>query len=84
MIKGKYTEVNMGQMFIDAISNVRLVQGTIRLDTMKILATNDDGTYSFEKNGELIMTGSCFNQVVKVLKGVETELRERADTDNKK
>ena len=77
-------EINMGQMFIDAISNVRLVQGTIRLDTMKILATNDDGTYSFEKNGELIMTGSCFNQVVKVLKGVETELRERADTDNKK
>ena len=77
-------EVNMSQMFIDAISNVRLVQGTIRLDTMKILATNDDGTYSFEKNGELIMTGSCFNQVVKVLKGVENELRERADTDNEK
>tara|TARA_B100000242_G_scaffold285739_1_gene250539 strand:- start:310 stop:546 length:237 start_codon:yes stop_codon:yes gene_type:complete len=77
-------EVNMGQLFIDAISNVRLVQGTIRLDTMKILATNDDGTYSFEKNGELIMTGSCFNQVVKVLKGVENELRERADTDNEK
>ena len=77
-------EVKMGQLFIDAISNVRLVQGTIRLDTMKILATNDDGTYSFEKNGELIMTGSCFNQVVKVLKGVENELRERADTDNEK
>ena len=77
-------EVNMSQMFIDAISNVRLVQGTIRLDTMKILATNDDGTYSFEKNGELIMTGSCFNQVVKVLNSVETELRERAETDNKK
>ena len=77
-------EVNMSQIFIDAISNVRLVQGTIRLDTMKILATNDDGTYSFEKNGELIMTGSCFNQVVKVLKGVENELRERADTDNEK
>ena len=77
-------EVNMGQLFIDAISNVRLVQGTIRLDTMKILATNDDGTYSFEKNGELIMTGSCFNQVVKVLKGVETELRERADADSEK
>ena len=77
-------EVNMGQMFIDAISNVRLVQGTIRLDTMKILTTNDDGTYSFEKNGELIMTGSCFNQVVKVLKDVETELRERADTDSEK
>ncbi len=75
-------EVNMSQLFIDAISNVRLVQGTIRLDTMKILATNDDGTYSFEKNGELIMTGSCFNQVVKVLKGVETELRDRAETDN--
>ena len=77
-------EVNMGQLFIDAISNVRLVQGTIRLDTMKILTTNDDGTYSFEKNGELIMTGSCFNQVVKVLKGVETELRERADADSEK
>jgi len=77
-------EVTMSQIFIDAISNVRLVQGTIRLDTMKILATNDDGTYSFEKNGELIMTGSCFNQVVKVLKGVEIELRERADTDNEK
>ncbi len=74
----------MSQMFIDAISNVRLVQGTIRLDTMKILATNDDGTYSFEKNGELIMTGSCFNQVVKVLKGVENELRERAETDTEK
>ena len=77
-------EVNMSEMFIDAISNVRLVQGTIRLDTMKILATNDDGTYSFEKNGELIMTGSCFNQVVKVLKGVETELRGRVETDNEK
>ena len=75
-------EVNMGQLFIDAISNVRLVQGTIRLDTMKILATNDDGTYSFEKNGELIMTGSCFNQVVKVLKDVEAELRDRAETEN--
>ena len=71
----------MTQMFIDAISNVRLVQGTIRMDTMKIAAAKDDGTYSFEKNGELIMTGNCFNQVVKVLKGVETELRERAETD---
>ena len=77
-------EFNMRQIFIDAISNVRLVQGTIRLDTMKILATNDDGTYSFEKNGELIMTGKCFNQVLKVLKSVETELRERAATDNEK
>ena len=75
---------NMTQIFLDAISNVRLVQCTIRLDTMKILATNDDGTYSFEKNGELIMTGSCFNQVVKVLRGVETELRDRAETDNDK
>ena len=74
----------MTQMFIDAISNVRLVQGTIRLDTMKIAATNDDGTYSFEKNGELVMTGSCFNQVVKVLKDVETELRERAEADKEK
>ena len=30
------------------------------------------------------MTGSCFNQVVKVLKDVETELRERAEADKEK
>ena len=71
-------------MFIDAISNVRLVQGTIRLDTMKIVGTKDDGSYSFEKNGELVMTGNCFNQVVKVLKDVETELRDRADANTEK
>ena len=71
----------MNQMFIDAISNVRLVQGTIRLDTMKIVGTKDDGSYSFEKNGELVMTGSCFGQVVKVLKDVEGELRDRAEAN---
>ena len=74
----------MVNMFIDAISNVRLVQGTIRLDTMKIVGTKEDGSYSFEKVGEVVMTGSCFNQVVKVLKEVESELRDRTDTDDKK
>jgi rRNA processing protein Krr1/Pno1 len=73
----------MTEMFIDAISNVRLVQGTIRLDTMKIVGKKEDGSYAFEKIGEVIMTGNSFNQVVKVLKNVESELRDRADTEKK-
>ena len=51
---------------------------------MKIVGTKDDGSYSFEKNGELVMTGNCFGQVVKVLKDVETELRDRADANTEK
>jgi len=74
----------MTQLFIDAIANVRLVQGTIRLDTMKIIGTKEDNKYEFEKTGEIVMTGTSFNQVVKVLNEVDRELRDRVKKDIQK
>ena len=44
----------MDQKFVDAITNVRLVSGTIRIDLMNITGQTDDNKLQFAKTGELI------------------------------
>ena len=46
----------MDQKFVDAITNVRLVSGTIRIDLMNITGQTDDNKLQFAKTGELILS----------------------------
>ena len=50
----------MDQKFIDAIANVRLVSGTIRIDLMNITGQTDDKKLQFGKTGEIILTPAAF------------------------
>tara|TARA_E500000178_G_C16950651_1_gene721096 strand:+ start:382 stop:618 length:237 start_codon:yes stop_codon:yes gene_type:complete len=74
----------MDQKFIDAIANVRLVSGTIRIDLMNITGQNDDKKLQFGKTGEIILSPAAFSQALKTMQDVDAELRKRADDANKK
>ena len=52
----------MDQKFVDAITNVRLVSGTIRIDLMNITGQTDDNKLQFAKTGELILSQQAFAQ----------------------
>ncbi len=74
----------MDQKFIDAIANVRLVSGTIRIDLMNITGQNDDKKLQFGKTGEIILSPAAFSQALKTMQDVDAELRKRADDASKK
>ena len=73
----------MDQKFIDAIANVRLVSGTIRLDLMNITGQTEDKKLQFGKTGELILSPAAFSQALKTMQDVDAELKKRVD-DTKK
>ena len=68
----------MDQKFIDAIANVRLVSGTIRIDLMNITGQTDDKKLQFGKTGEIILTPAAFAQALKTMQDVDAELKKRA------
>ena len=68
----------MKQELIDAITNVRVVAGIIRMDLMKITGQEEDGKYIFEKCSEIAMSTAAFAQSVRTFQEVDKELRERA------
>ena len=73
----------MKQIFIDSISNVRLVVGTIRMDVMNIVGQTDDKKLNVEKRSEIVMTPAAFSQMLRTLKEVEGKLKEQSDQQTK-
>ena len=73
----------MNQVFIDSISNVRMVVGTIRMDVMNITGQTDDKKLQVEKRSEIVMTSAAFSQMLRTLKEVEVKLKEQAEKQNK-
>ena len=68
---------------IDAISNVRVVAGTIRMDAMNIVGQNEDKSFIFEKSSEIAMTPVAFSQALGMMKQVEEKLKENKDKESK-
>ena len=68
----------MEQVFIDSITNVRMVMGTIRMDAMNITKQTEDKKLQIEKRAEIIMTPAGFNQVLRTLQEVEGKMQEQA------
>ena len=68
----------MKQELVDAITNVRVIAGIIRMDLMKITGQEKDGKYVFEKCSELAMSTSAFAQSVRTFQEADKGLRERA------
>ena len=73
----------MKQIFIDSISNVRLVVGTIRMDVMNIVGQTDDKKLNVEKRSEIVMTPAAFSQMLRTLKEVEGKLKEQPGQQTK-
>ena len=67
----------MNQIFIDSISNVRMVVGTIRMDVMNITGQTDDKKLQVEKRSEIVMTSAAFQQMLRTLKEVEEKLKDQ-------
>ncbi len=68
----------MDQKFVDAITNVRMVSGTIRIDLMNITGQTDDNKLQFSKTGEIILSPNAFAQALKTMQDVDAELKKRA------
>lgn len=68
----------MMSSYIDAITNVRLVNGTLRMDLMVISGQEED-KFTFSKKEELVMSLPAFSQALATMKSVEAELKSRAD-----
>ena len=73
----------MKQIFIDSISNVRMVVGTIRMDVMNIVGQTDDKKLNVEKRSEIVMTPAAFSQMLRTLKEVEGKLKEQSGQETK-
>ena len=67
----------MDQKFVDAITNVRMVSGTIRIDLMNITGHTDDNKHQFSKTGEIILSPNAFAQALKTMQDVDSELKKR-------
>ena len=74
----------MDQKFVDAITNVRMVSGTIRIDLMNITGQTDDNKLQFSKTGEIILSPTAFAQALKTMQDVDAELKKRAQNVNSK
>ena len=69
----------MDQKFVDAITNVRMVSGTIRIDLMNITGQTDDNKLQFSKTGEIILSPNAFAQALKTMQDVDAELKKNSD-----
>ena len=67
----------MDQKFVDAITNVRMVSGTIRIDLMNISGQSEDNKLQFSKTGEIILSPNAFAQALKTMQDVDAELKKR-------
>jgi len=73
----------MEQIFIDSISNVRMVVGTIRMDAMNITGQTDDKKLQVEKRAEILMTPAAFSQVLRTFQEVEDKIKKQAEQQAK-
>ena len=73
----------MDQKFVDAITNVRLVSGTIRIDLMNITGQTEDNKLQFAKTGELILSQQAFGQALATMQEVDAEIKKRSEASEK-
>ena len=73
----------MNQIFVDSISNVRMVVGTIRMDVMNITGQTEDKKLQVEKRSEIVMTSAAFQQMLRTLKEVEEKLKDQFEQQQK-
>ena len=71
-------EEALDQKFVDAITNVRLVSGTIRIDLMNITGQTEDNKLQFAKTGELILSQQAFVQALNTMTEVDAEIKKRS------
>ena len=64
----------MDQKFVDAITNVRMVSGTIRIDLMNISGQSEDNKLQFSKTGEIILSPNAFAQALKTMQDVDADM----------
>ena len=76
------TSRKMDQKFVDAITNVRMVSGTIRIDLMNITGQTEDNKLQFYKTGEIILSPNAFAQALKTMQDVDAELKKRAKVNS--
>lgn len=72
----------MKHIFVDAISNVRVAAGVIRMDMMNISGQDEDGKYQFEKSSEIAMSAAAFSQALRTFQEVDKQLKQRATEQN--
>ena len=65
-------------LLVDAIGNIRMVNGTIRADILVIDGQNDDGQFRFKKSDEVVLSLAAFGQVFQAFSEVDKDLKERA------
>ena len=71
-------------VLVDAIGNMRMVNGIMRADVLVIDGQNDDGQFRFKKSDELVLSLAAFGQIFQALSEVDKDLKERAKAQTKK
>ena len=71
-------------VLVDAVGNIRMVNGIMRADVLVIDGQNDDGQFRFKKSDELVLSLAAFGQIFQALSEVDKDLKERAKTQEKK
>ena len=71
-------------VLVDAIGNIRMVNGIMRADVLVIDGQNDDGQFRFKKSDELVLSMAAFGQVFQAFSEVDKDLKQRAKAQEKK
>ena len=71
-------------VLVDAVGNIRMVNGIMRADVLVIDGQNDDGQFRFKKSDELVLSLAAFGQIFQALSEVDKDLKERAKAQTKK
>ena len=71
-------------VLVDAIGNIRMVNGIMRADVLVIDGENDDGKFRFKKSDELVLSLAAFGQIFQAFSEVDKDLKERAKAQTKK
>ena len=71
-------------VLVDAVGNIRMVNGIMRADVLVIDGQNDDGQFRFKKSDELVLSLTAFGQIFQAFSEVDKDLKERAKTQEKK
>jgi len=71
-------------VLVDAIGNIRMVNGIMRADVLVIDGENDDGKFRFKKSDELVLSLAAFGQIFQAFSEVDKDLKERAKAQQEK
>ena len=71
-------------VLVDAVGNIRMVNGIMRADVLVIDGQNDDGQFRFKKSDELVLSMAAFGQVFQAFSEVDKDLKQRSKAQEKK